>query len=93
MSLDDFTLALSERDTLEEVRLAGGFPLRERLGKALEAADAQFRSRSVEVARPLMGTAPQRWWWYRVPVLRGADINRQLAVRNLLPPVSDYVRS
>ncbi len=72
MTVDDYTNDLTARDGLELVLTRCQEPLRSRLRAVVDAADEEFRSRTLEddagaVARYYQVTNDSGWWWKRKP--------------------------
>ncbi|HEX3425598.1 MAG TPA: hypothetical protein VHT30_05665 [Acidimicrobiales bacterium] len=82
LTIDDYTNDLTGRDALERVLSWVSPALRERIKDAVETADADFRSRTVEddgesLNRYFRIDESSGWWWHRRPA--GG-------------PLSDYLR-
>ncbi len=72
LTVDDYTNDLTARDGLELVLARCQEPLRSRLRVVVEAADEEFRSRTLKddagaVARYYQITNESGWWWRRKP--------------------------
>lgn len=80
-SIYEYTNDLSVRDLLESVSVACPPPLRDRLTDTLDAWDDRFRKATVALQKPLMqreGNEQPGWWWVRVPVRLGAELEKDL---------------
>jgi hypothetical protein len=72
LTVDDYTNDLTARDGLELVLARCAEPLRSKIRVIVEAADKEFRSRTLEddsgaVARHFRVTDVSGWWWRRKP--------------------------
>lgn len=82
--------SLRRRDMLEEALLLLPPAALEQVRAMVAPLDAQYEHATEPVDAPIYGRrAPWRreyWWWYRVPLLRGAELESELMRNELLGP-------
>lgn len=65
--MEDYWLELWYRDALEDVIGMVAPGRQEPIREVVRPIDLRFDAATVELAKPIVGDPPQRWWLYRIP--------------------------
>lgn len=88
---EEYLLALSNRDDLDEVLSLVSPTAQVQLRAEVVVWDQRFESATETIAEPLLGRGrwATRWYWYRLPILRGGKFVSGLQAMNVDFPVNE----
>ena len=85
-SIYEYTNDLSTRDLLQQIMDASNSTLRDKVLNAIQPWDNRLSQATRKVTRSLLSDRKheQSWWWFRIPVNPGSELENDLRGEGIL---------